>query len=360
MANHLLLDQARAGRNDEFYTQLSDIENEMQYYTDYFKGKIVLCNCDDPFESNFFKYFALNFNTLGLKKLITTCYATSPIMCTELTFFGENNSQPFYEKGERQPYYIEISEVQDLNKDEAIDLDDIKRMLQICKYKPKKLSGNGDFMSDECVKLLKEADVVVTNPPFSLFRQYIAQLISFNKRFIILGNQNALSYKETFRLIRDNKLWLGASIHSGDVKFNVPESYPLNAATCGRDENDRPFIKVKGIRWFTNIDYPKRHEPMILFKKHSPDLYPKYDNYDAINIDKSSDIPCDYYGVMGVPLTFIDKYSPDQFEIIGMISSAGYDSEIVGIPFLGEKDARPIINNKVKYARILIKRRCEK
>jgi len=219
----------------------------------------------------------------------------------------------------------------------------------------KHLKGDGDFRSEECIELLKQAAIVVTNPPFSLFREYVAQLIKYDKKFVIIGNVNSISYKEIFPLIKDNKLWLGPSIHSGDREFGVPDDYPLKAAGFRVDEEGRKFIRVKGVRWFTNLDYAERHEDLILYKQYNPDEYPTYDNYNAINVNKTKEIPMDYDGAMGVPITYIDKYNPEQFKILGMSASAGYDKEIVGIPFLGGKDARPLINGKNTYARVFIK-----
>ena len=205
--------------------------------------------------------------------------------------------------------------------------------------------------------MLKQADIVVTNPPFSLFREYLAQLVKYDKKFLIIGNVNAISYKESFLLIKENKMWLGASIHSGDREFRVPDSYPLTAAGHRIDENGVKYIRVKGVRWFTNMDYPQRHEDLILYKRYTIEEYPYYDNYDAINVNYTNDIPCDYEGIMGVPITFLDKFSPEQFEILGMESSAGYDPIIVGIPRLKEGDARPAINGKTTYARIFIRKK---
>lgn len=343
------LANARKAKKDEFYTSLRDIEAEMRFYEPYFRGKTILCNCDDPYESNFFKYFAMNFNYLGLKKLIATCYNGSPVADTELLLFpGEYTTNKKARK-------IVISEVQDNNGDGAIDLADVEWLIRNEKNVLTELNGNGDFRSDECIELLKEADIVVTNPPFSLFREYLAQLIQYNKQFLIIGNINAVSYKETFQLIKNNLLWLGASIHSGDREFRVPDDYPLNAAGQRIDEHGIKYIRVKGVRWFTNIDYPQRHEKLELYKKYTPEEYPKYDNYNAINVNVTNEIPKNYPGIMGVPITFLDKYSPDQFEILGMSASAGYNAEIVGIPFLGKKDARPLIDNKNTYARIFIR-----
>ena len=286
------IDKAKEAKKDEFYTQLDDINNELKHYREHFRGKTVLCNCDDPRVSNFFTYFAYNFEFLGLKKLITTCYKNQ-----NMDLFSQNQSE--------QAVYL-IYEG-DKNGNHTPDANEIGVM---------PLKGDGDFRSKECIELLKEADIVVTNPPFSLFREYVAQLMEYDKEFLIIGNQNALSYKEIFPLIRDNKMWLGASIHSGDRKFWVPEDYELKAAGCGIDATGRKFIRVKGVRWFTNLDYKERHEDLILYKNYTPDLYPKYENYDAINVNKTEDIPCDYEGIMGVPITFMDKYNPDQFEII--------------------------------------------
>lgn len=309
------LSTAKKDKKDEFYTTLEDIELEMKNYRDQFKGKTIFCNCDDPYESNFFKYFAMNFNYLGLKKLIATCYDGSPFAGTQLSLFDFDNNQS--EQKSKSAYKVEVTNIDDLNEDGAIDLQDVELLLK----KPgvvKKLNGNGDFRSEECVDLLREADIVITNPPFSLFREFVALLVEYNKKFLIIGNVNAITYKEIFPLIKNNKLWLGASIHSGDRKFYVPDDYPLNAAGCGTDKDGRRYIRVKGVRWFTNLDFKQRHEDLILYKKyygHEED-YPKYDNYDAINVDSTADIPCDYFEKMGVPITTLDKFNPDQFEIV--------------------------------------------
>ena len=326
MAKNEALGKAREAKQDEFYTQLSDIEAELRHYRDFFRGKIVFCNCDDPYESNFFKYFAMSFNALGLKKLIATCYAMSPVVGQELpyyetasgqlTFFPTADTKPVT-PGVRRAYKVVITEVTDENGDGAVDLADIENLLKNRQNVMTLLEGDGDFRSPECVELLKEADVIVTNPPFSLFREYVAQLMEYGKYFLIIGNMNAITYKEVFPLIMRNKMWFGASIHSGDREFRVPDSYPLKAAGFRVDENGIKYIRVKGVRWFTNIDYEQRHESIILFRKYSPEAYPKYANYDAIEVSKTSDIPCDYDGEMGVPITFLDKYNPEQFEIIG-------------------------------------------
>ena len=314
--NNKALSAANKAKKDEFYTQLSDIENELRHYKNHFKDKVVLCNCDDPYESNFFKYFAMNFNHLGLKKLICTCYAGSPIVYTQLSLFGEE--KVVGKVTDRKPYKIEITEVKDLNGDGAFDLQDVELLLKSEEGKPKLLKGNGDFRSEECIKLLKKADIVVTNPPFSLFREYVAQLIQYDKKFIIIGNVNAITYKEIFPLLKENKMWLGVSIHSGDREFRVPDNYPLNASGYRVDSNGIKYIRVKGVRWFTNLDYSQRHENLILYKTYTPEEYPTYDNYNAIEVSKTAEIPFDYDGVMGVPITFMDKYNPEQFEILGI------------------------------------------
>ena len=340
------LDDAKKNKKDEFYTQLCDIENELKHYKEHFKDKVVFCNCDDPRESNFFKYFIRNFNRLGLKKLITTTYINSPIANTE-DLFGERNVV----------YKVSINKLEDINDYDLITNELINK---IVKKRAKKLFGDkkykpGDFRSAECVELLKQADIVVTNPPFSLFREYVAQLIEYDKKFLIIGNVNAISYKEIFPLIKDNKLWLGISIHSGDREFKVPKDYPLNAAGFRTDEEGNNFIRVKGVRWFTNLEHKKRHEFLDLYKKYNPQEYPKYDNYDAINVDKTADIPCDYYEPMGVPITFLDKYSPEQFEILDMnphfftLVEQGFEKpKQLSLKSYGMKDP---------YARILIRKR---
>ena len=406
MAGNKDLSNAIKAKKDEFYTQLVDIEKEMKYYRDYFKGKTVFLNCDDPYESNFFKYFAMNFNRLGLKKLVSTCYKGSPVAQTQLPLFGDIETS----KDGVRPYKIEITEVSDENDDGKIDLSDVEYLLQSDKNVLSVLDGDGDFRSEECVALLDEADVVITNPPFSLFREYISLLVDHNKDFIILGNQNAITYKETFPLIKENKVWLGASIHSGDREFRVPDTYPLNASGCRVDENGVKYIRVKGIRWFTNIDYKQRHENLILCEKYDPEKYPKYDNYDAIEVGKVVDIPCDYEegylvpveykqqlidagftlgserldssgnlcvcvcvdttslrkivpeeqiqyccGVMGVPITFLDKYDPTQFQILGATESEGRGFSN-GIWNASSGITQPLINGNKKYKRLFIRK----
>ena len=370
MANKSLnsnLHKANKAKKDEFYTQLIDIEKELKHYKEQFPDKVVYCNCDDPFESNFFKYFAAKFNALGLKKLITTSYTKSPIVGQQILPLDIEGLKP----NGKEPFKIEITEVSDIDEDGAIDLEDVKSLLKRNKKNSTPLKGNGDFRSDECIELLKEADIVVTNPPFSLFREYVAQLVQYKKKFLIIGNVNSITYKECFKIIKDNKMWLGASIHSGDREFRVPDDYPLDAASSRIDSDGYKYIRVKGVRWFTNLDYEERHENLVFYKKYLPEEYPKYDNYDAINVDKTADIPMDYNGLMGVPITFLDKYNPEQFEIIGLgISNSG--KEIGVKPYKKEhKKYRKEIQKRgavdgdlymitngivdVPYARILIK-----
>jgi hypothetical protein len=272
------LRNANKAKNDEFYTQLTDIEKELGNYKDHFKGKVIFCNCDDPAESNFYTYFAQNFEFLGIKKLITTHF---------------ENDKPSYK--------LEMQF--DINSDNKINkLDTIKT----------KLKQNGDFRSDECIEILKEADIIVTNPPFSLFREYVAQLMEYKKKFIIIGNQNAITYKEIFKLIKENKIWLGHSLDGRNIWFRIPDGYEK----FHKIENGLKYAFVASTIWFTNLDHNKRHEDLILYKTYNESEYPKYDNYDAINVDKTKDIPMDYKGAMGVPITFLHKYNPEQFEIV--------------------------------------------
>ncbi len=364
MANkNTSLNAAARAKKDEFYTQLTDIEKELRHYRQHFKGKTVLCNCDDPFESNFFKYFVLNFNRLGLKKLIATCYTGSPIANQQLSIFDILGKS---EGTEGKPYKAVVTTVYDKTGDGGVDMFDVAELFKSGENELTELAGDGDFRSPECLALLDEADIVVTNPPFSLFREYMAVLMEHEKKFIIVGNINAVTYKEFFPLIMENKVWIGPSIHSGDRAFYVPDDYPLSASGCGVDETGRKFIRVKGIRWFTNLDIKQRHEEMILVKRYSSDTYPRYDNYDAIEVNKTSDIPCDYSDIMGVPITFLDKYSPDQFEIIGMAKRGAGDPALKShvytkdeYPNYSDLNATPTlwIDGKLKntYPRILIR-----
>ena len=305
--------KAKKAKNDEFYTMMSDIEKELFNYKDHFQGKTVYCNADDPRESNFFKYFVMNFKFLGLKKLIATSYLNSPI------------------NGEKQSKKIEVNGIVD-------GIGTFEDIMATADVKETPLKGDGDFRSEECIEFLKESDIVVTNPPFSLFREYIAQLIEYDKKFLVIGNMNAITYKEIFPIIKNNKLWLG---------FNSPKEFI---------QPDSTTKKFGNILWFTNLKHSKRNEELLLYKsyKGNEDDYPKYDNYDAINVNKVADIPLDYDGVMGVPITFLSKYNPDQFELMGLCASR-YNPDIVGIPFIGEREGRPIVKGKVIYARLFIK-----
>lgn len=318
------LSSARSAKQDEFYTQLPDIENELRHYKDHFRGKVVLCNCDDPYESNFFKYFANNFNYLGLKKLICTSYKGSPIAYGQMVFADMLGVQPqLGEADEPEPtYLVEITNVPDLNNDGSFSITDVELLIKQDANVCRRLYGDaqfgpGDFRSKECLAALEEADIVVTNPPFSLFREFIALLEEKQKQFLIIGNVNAITYKDVFKLIQANRLWLGPSISSGDREFRVPDAYPLQAAGWRVDDGGVKYIRVKGVRWFTNMDHERRHQPLQLFKLYSPEAYPTYANFDAIEVGQVKDIPDDYDGMMGVPITFLDKYNPEQFEIIG-------------------------------------------
>ena len=307
------LHKAKDSKKDEFYTQLSDIENELKHYKNHFKDKIVYCNCDDPRVSNFFQYFSFNFEALGLKKLITTCYKNQ-----DAELFSQNESE--------QAIYLEYEG--DKNGNQVPDISEIGI---------RSLSGDGDFRSAECIELLKQADIVVTNPPFSLFREYVAQLIKYEKKFIIVGHQNAITYKEIFKLIKENKIWLGYGFKGGAAHF-INQHYEDYASAGDHKEG---MIRVSGVQWFTNLDINKRHEDLLLFKEYTPEEYPTYDNYDAINVDVTKNIPKDYKGAMGVPITFLDKYNPEQFEIVKFRK--------------GNDDKDLSINGKCPYFRILIR-----
>lgn len=305
------LTQAKKAKSDEFYTQLTDIEKELSHYIKHFKGKVVLCNCDDPFESNFFRYFVLNFNRLGLKKLITTSYAGSPIAYRQLNMFDYVDGVA--PDGRKRAYKAEITVVHGKTATSGYNMDDIANLFVAGENKLELLEGDGDFRSQECLNILDEADIVVSNPPFSLWREYVSVLIKHNVKFIIIGNQNAITYKEIFPLLKENEMWLGYGF-SGNVGY-FASPYQDYAASS---QHKNGLIRVSGVMWFTNLDIKKRHEELILVKQYHghEDEYPHYDNYDAINVDKTVDIPCDYDGVMGVPITFLDKYNPEQFEIV--------------------------------------------
>ena len=317
-ASNQNLTQAKAAKKDEFYTQLPDIENELRHYKDHLRGKTVLCNCDDPRLSNFFHYFSYNFKRLGLKKLITVCY--------------KNQHHDLFSKNEaEQAIYLEYTG--DRNGNRVPDLEEIG-------IKP--LAGDGDFRSAECIKLLKQADIVVTNPPFSLFREYVAQLIEYNKKFVIIGHQNAITYKDIFKLIKENKIWLGYGFNRNCAHF-INSHYVDYASDADHREG---LIRVSGIAWYTNMDIQKRHDQLILHKKYAPEAYSVYDNYGAINVDMVADIPNNYPGAMGVPITFLNKYNPDQFEITGQMVTTKIDEFNHGYPY---------VNGQKIYARIIIR-----
>ncbi len=301
------LHHAKRNKKDEFYTQLADIENELKHYKPHFKGKTVYCNCDDPCISNFFHYFSYNFENLGLKRLITTCYKNQ-----QRDLFSQHDCE--------KAIYLEYNG--DKNGNRVPDPEEIGIH---------HLQGDGDFRSEECIELLKQADIVVTNPPFSLFREYVAQLIEYDKRFVIIGSYNAVTYKEIFKLIKENKIWLGYGFKAGNAYFKVAS--PREFAKGVFDERTG-LVKFRNVTWFTNLDYEERHEDLILYKTYTPEAYTKYDNYDAIEVSKTKEIPMDYSGAMGVPITFLDKYNPDQFYILGI--TAGRD----------EFEARPTIRYK--------------
>lgn len=339
------LHKANKAKKDEFYTQLVDIEKELKHYKEQFRGKVVYCNCDDPFESNFFKYFANNFNALGLKKLIATSYKPSPIADTQLGLFGDDKTlKPAKGRPKTNANKLIINEVNDLNGDGAFDLRDIAEQLKANKnneWSPMK--GDGDFRSPESIALLKQSDIVVTNPPFSLFREYVAQLVEYNKNFLIIGNINAITYKEIFKLIKENKAWLGINMGRGISGFIVPDHYELYGTETRIDNYGNRIISPNNCLWLTNLDTSKRNEDIILTKTYYGNeiKYPKFDNYDAINVNKTQEIPMDYDGVAGVPITFLHKYNPQQFELIKFRK--------------GNDDKDLSINGKCPYFRILIK-----
>ena len=371
MAGHTnaSLNAANKAKNDEFYTLLTDIEKEMRYYRKHFKGKTVLCNCDDPFESNFFKYFVLNFNRLGLKKLIATCYATSPIAGQQLSLFDVVGGD---EDKKCKPYKAVVTKVYDVTGDGGVDMFDVAELFKNHENELSELEGDGDFRSEECLALLDEADIVVTNPPFSLFREYVATLMEHEKKFIIIGNSNAITYKEVFPLIMQDRLWLGVTRSgTGSMWFRITDDFPVKSGQ--KVENGVRYQTIGNSAWFTNLDVKKRHEEIILVKRYSPEEYPHYDNYDAVEVSKVVNIPCDYAGIMGVPITFLGKYNPDQFEIVGMcenldlysLKTRVYTSEechqryfeLFGKPGTYDLNAAGVVNGKKVYQRILIRNR---
>ena len=387
MANNNLT-SAKKARNDEFYTQYEDIQKEVQAYIDYnpdvFRGKVVYLNCDDPYESNFFKFFANKFNAYGIKKLVATSYFNSPVAGTELQISllpnipdkeispvkkSAQQTNTTTENGETKGRVIEITEVADENGDGVYDLEDIKRIIQ-ANGGGRLLKGDddsppGDFRSKECIELLKQADIVVTNPPFSLFREYVAQLFEHDKKFLIIGHINAITYKEIFPKIMDNRMWLGPSISSGDREFEVPKNFVDPKKFTGEIRDGKYYQKVMGVRWYTNLDHGKRHHNLQLmtmaenrkFSKKVIDsdvCYKKYDNYDAIEVSFTDAIPSDYAGVMGVPISFLDKYSPDQFEILGATESEGKGFSN-GLWDEKSRVSQPVIERERVYKRIFIR-----
>ncbi len=375
MAGNKNLGVAKEAKKDEFYTQLSDIENELKHYKKHFSGKTVLCNCDDPFESNFFKYFVLNFNRLGLKKLIATCYTGSPIAGTQLSIFDVIGDSP---ETHNKPYKAIVTQVYDKTGDGGVDMFDVAELFKSGENTLELLEGDGDFRSPECLKLMDESDIVVTNPPFSLFREYVATLIQHEKKFLIIGNVGAAAYKEIFPLIRDNQLWLG--YHNGHTLFAVPDTYTipdfydktdkqkLRSNGYILDEKGKLWRNLGNICWFTNLDIKKRHEHLIMYKYYEKEEYPHYENYDAIDVSKVELIPCNYVGTMGVPISFLDKFNPEQFEIIGL--GSGYLGQRIGITGILKEHKKQMKGHsaagdlyfllpdgkpKVPYSRVLIK-----
>ena len=346
------LHSAKRAKNDEFYTQFSDIAEELCHYSEHFCGKTIFCNCDDPYESNFFKYFVLKFNALGLKKLIATCYTGSSIANNELSLFdGESPGN----KATRNPHKIEVSEVPH-DPQKGFELADVEYLIGNKKNVLTRLKGNGDFRSPECVELMKQSDVVVTNPPFSLFREFVTQLDELGKQFIIIGNKNAITYKEVFKLIKENKMWIGETPMGTDMLFDVPEDFAKELAANKQEGSAYKVVDgvVKGRSqaiWFTNLNVKKRHEELYLYKRYTPAEYPKYDNYDAMEVSKVVEIPVDYYGVMGVPISFLDKYNPKQFEILGSAD----DKDFYPIIF-GKNEGRITIQGKQPFKRLFIRR----
>lgn len=351
MAKNADLFKAKTAKQDEFYTRLTDIEKELRHYRKHFKGATVLCNCDDPFESNFFKYFVLNFNRLGLKKLIATCYSTSPIIGQQFSLFDVVGGE---EEQRNKPYKAVVTKVYDTTGDGGIDMFDVAELFRNGENELIELQGNGDFRSEECLALLDEADIVVTNPPFSLFRDYVAVLVEHHKKFIVIGNMNAVKYKEIFPLLMNNEMWTGYKAFGGGMNMIVPARVfdEGKVKHFSIADNGEIIVNVMGVIWFTNLDIKKRHEEMILVQRYSPEKYPKYDNYDAIDISKVVDIPCDYPGLMGVPITFFDKYNPDQFEVIDCLNrySVMHNAET-----RAAKKYLNMINGKAVFARIVIR-----
>lgn len=312
------LTAAKASKQDEFYTQLADIEKELRHFRKHFKGKVVLCNCDDPYESDFFKYFVINFRRLGLKKLIASCYAGSPVAGQQI-LFPDLKGLSEEEADDRRPYKIEISNIPDTDGDGSIGLPDVEYLLRHDANILSALEGDGDFRSEECLAHLDEADIVVTNPPFSLAIEYLTTLLRSDKFFLVLGNMNQALYSDLFPYVQSGQLWLG--VNSGHFWFRVPDHYEPKETDYRQDLDGQKWRRMGGMCWFTNMDHKKRHERMVLVQKYSPERYPSYDNYNAIEVSRTVDVPEDWDGVMGVPTTFLDKFNPDQFEIVGITQS---------------------------------------
>ncbi len=356
MAGNADLHTANKAKKDEFYTQLGDIAKELKYYKPYFKDKVVFCNCDDPYESNFFKYFALNFNAFGLKKLIATCYNGSPIAGDELPLLFEATEEEL----KKIAYKVEITEVKDYDGNGAVDLADVQYLIQNDKNVLAMLKGNGDFRSQECIELLKEADVVVTNPPFSLFREYVGVLDKYDKDFVIMGNTNTLVCKEVFRMFQFDRIRTGYTNFNVGMFFYVPDSFEK----YHHIENGKKMARVSTSCWYTNLPVSKHKEELILYKQYNPTDYPQYDNYNAINVNTYTDIPYDYDGIMGVPITFLDKYNPNQFEIVWQASGntrANAPKEVLKeIGYISHPEDRggcAILKGKRCYTRVLIRRK---
>lgn len=320
MTNNSNLNKARKAKNDEFYTMIDTVEKELTYYKKHLKNKIVLCNCDNPKLSAFWKYLHLNFSELGLKKLVSTYYNEKGLVFkTEYTGGNDNDIK----KGVKTP-----------------------------------LKGNGDFRSEECLNILDKCDIVITNPPFSLFRDFVDVLMKYKKKFLILGNMNAVTYKQIFPFIKNNLLWYGVSIHSSTTKFYIPKDYPITNKNWGKDETGKIYVEFRSIRWFTNLDHNFRlSSKLVLHEHYTPEKYPKYDNYNAINVNKVAEIPFDYNGVMGVPITFMDKYNPEQFEILGVTEPWDKSTEVQSIRLSCKRPQCASVNGKQLYKRILIRKK---
>ncbi len=333
------LQAAKNLKDDEFYTTYETVESEITHYLPHFEGKVILCNCDDPFESNFCKYFLRNFNTLKLKRLICTSYSSSSVVGTQLNLLDDNH-KPLRKKS---GYVLDVIKFSDSVGE--ISKEEISNFLRTANV-IKKLHGNGDFRSDECIEYLKACDIVVTNPPFSLFKELVMEIIKYDKKFLIIGNQNAITYKEIFPLIQNNEVWTGYRF--GEMKFRVPKNSKPREYRYWIDETGQKWRSLGNAMWLTNLDNKRRHELIDMTKTYNPQDYPKYDNFDAINVKTIRDIPCDYYGIMGVPITIINRYNSEQFEIVGE-ANHGSDNEFDLF--------KPTIDGKEIFKRILIRRK---